>query len=101
MMEAGQFVQTIEHRQGYKIAYNNKWITSFRNCKTIIKKWLWSILNRFNKREINEKHLTNRNSRIHRFKLCAIYPDYNLINLDLLTYAGNLKECESNPRYKR
>ena len=31
------------------------------------------------------------------------YPDYNLINLDLLTYAGNLenlKECELNPRYK-
>ena len=31
------------------------------------------------------------------------YPDYNLINLDLLTYAGtldNLRECESNPRYK-
>ena len=31
------------------------------------------------------------------------YPEYNLINLDLLTYAGdleNLKECESNPRYK-
>ena len=31
------------------------------------------------------------------------YPNYNLINLDLLTYAGNLenlKECESNPRYK-
>ena len=31
------------------------------------------------------------------------YPDYNLINLDLLTYAGdlaNLKECEGNPRYK-
>ena len=31
------------------------------------------------------------------------YPDYNLINLDLLTYAGtldNLKECEENPRYK-
>jgi len=31
------------------------------------------------------------------------YPDYNLINLDLLTYAGNLeniKECEDNPRYK-
>jgi dTDP-glucose 4,6-dehydratase len=31
------------------------------------------------------------------------YQDYNLINLDLLTYAGslkNLKECESNPRYK-
>jgi len=31
------------------------------------------------------------------------YPKYNLINLDLLTYAGNLenlKECESNPRYK-
>ena len=31
------------------------------------------------------------------------YPDYNLINLDLLTYAGNLEnltECESNPRYK-
>ena len=31
------------------------------------------------------------------------YPDYNLVNLDLLTYAGNLenlKECESNPRYK-
>ena len=21
-------------------------------------------------------------------------------NLDLLTYAGNLKECENNPRYK-
>jgi len=31
------------------------------------------------------------------------YPQYQLINLDLLTYAGdleNLKECESNPRYK-
>ena len=31
------------------------------------------------------------------------YPEYNLINLDLLTYAGNLEnlqECESNPRYK-
>ncbi|WP_368031177.1 dTDP-glucose 4,6-dehydratase [Arcobacter sp. s6] len=31
------------------------------------------------------------------------YPDYNLINLDLLTYAGtldNLKECDNNPRYK-
>ena len=31
------------------------------------------------------------------------YPEYNLINLDLLTYAGdleNLKECENNTRYK-
>ncbi len=31
------------------------------------------------------------------------YPHYQLINLDLLTYAGdlkNLKECENNPRYK-
>jgi dTDP-glucose 4,6-dehydratase len=31
------------------------------------------------------------------------YPEYNLINLDLLTYAGNLDnltECENNPRYK-
>ena len=31
------------------------------------------------------------------------YDDYNLINLDILTYAGNLenlKECEDNPRYK-
>ena len=31
------------------------------------------------------------------------YNEYNLINLDLLTYAGdleNLKECENNPRYK-
>ncbi len=31
------------------------------------------------------------------------YPEYNVINLDLLTYAGtldNLKECEQNPRYK-
>ena len=31
------------------------------------------------------------------------YKDYYLINLDLLTYAGdikNLKECENNPRYK-
>lgn len=31
------------------------------------------------------------------------YPNCNLINLDLLTYAGNLenlKECETNPRYK-
>jgi dTDP-glucose 4,6-dehydratase len=31
------------------------------------------------------------------------YPQYNLVNLDLLTYAGNLenlKECEENPRYK-
>ncbi len=30
------------------------------------------------------------------------YPDYHLVNLDLLTYAGdeaNLKECEGNPRY--
>ena len=30
------------------------------------------------------------------------YPDYRLINLDLLTYAGsreNLKECEENPRH--
>lgn len=31
------------------------------------------------------------------------YPNYNLVNLDLLTYAGdleNLKECELNPNYK-
>ncbi|MFA6143779.1 MAG: dTDP-glucose 4,6-dehydratase [Sulfuricurvum sp.] len=31
------------------------------------------------------------------------YPQYTLINLDLLTYAGNLEnlqECEGNPRYK-
>ena len=31
------------------------------------------------------------------------YPQYTLVNLDLLTYAGNLenlKECEKNPRYK-
>jgi dTDP-glucose 4,6-dehydratase len=31
------------------------------------------------------------------------YQNYNIINLDLLTYAGsleNLKECEENPRYK-
>jgi dTDP-glucose 4,6-dehydratase len=31
------------------------------------------------------------------------YPEYNLINLDLLTYAGNLenlKECDGNSRYK-
>ena len=31
------------------------------------------------------------------------YPNYNLVNLDLLTYAGNLdnlKECETNARYK-
>ncbi|MGJ0310584.1 dTDP-glucose 4,6-dehydratase [Aliarcobacter cryaerophilus] len=31
------------------------------------------------------------------------YPNYNLVNLDLLTYAGdleNLKDCETNPRYK-
>ena len=31
------------------------------------------------------------------------YPEYQLINLDLLTYAGdlaNLKECENDPRYK-
>jgi dTDP-glucose 4,6-dehydratase len=31
------------------------------------------------------------------------YPEYKLINLDLLTYAGNLdnlKECENNSRYK-
>ncbi len=31
------------------------------------------------------------------------YPAYNLVNLDLLTYAGNLenlKECEGNPHYK-
>jgi len=31
------------------------------------------------------------------------YNEYNLVNLDLLTYAGdleNLKECENNPRYK-
>ena len=31
------------------------------------------------------------------------YPEYYLVNLDLLTYAGdleNLKECEDNPRYK-
>lgn len=31
------------------------------------------------------------------------YPNYNLVNLDLLTYAGdleNLKECEQNSNYK-
>ena len=31
------------------------------------------------------------------------YPNYNIVNLDLLTYAGdleNLKECESNSNYK-
>ena len=31
------------------------------------------------------------------------YPQYNLVNLDLLTYAGNLenlKEVENHPRYK-
>ena len=38
-------------------------------------------------------------------RLCTLlqYREYNLKNLDLLTYGGNLenlKECESNPRYK-
>ncbi len=31
------------------------------------------------------------------------YENYNIVNLDLLTYAGdleNLKECDENPRYK-
>ncbi|WP_455755652.1 dTDP-glucose 4,6-dehydratase [Sulfurimonas sp.] len=31
------------------------------------------------------------------------YPNYNIVNLDLLTYAGdlaNLSECEENPNYK-
>ncbi|QOP42637.1 dTDP-glucose 4,6-dehydratase [Sulfurimonas sediminis] len=31
------------------------------------------------------------------------YEEYNIVNLDLLTYAGNLEnlqECENNPRYK-
>jgi len=31
------------------------------------------------------------------------YKNYNIVNLDILTYAGdlnNLKECESNPNYK-
>ncbi len=31
------------------------------------------------------------------------YSEYNIVNLDLLTYAGdlaNLKECENHPRYK-
>lgn len=31
------------------------------------------------------------------------YSNYNIVNLDLLTYAGdleNLKECENNPKYK-
>ena len=31
------------------------------------------------------------------------YPEYQIVNLDLLTYAGNLDnliECENNPRYK-
>jgi dTDP-glucose 4,6-dehydratase len=31
------------------------------------------------------------------------YSEYNIINLDLLTYTGdleNLKECETNPNYK-
>ena len=31
------------------------------------------------------------------------YEDYNIVNLDLLTYAGdleNLKECEDNKNYK-
>lgn len=34
---------------------------------------------------------------------CAKYPQYNVINLDKLTYAGNLdnlKECENMPNYK-
>lgn len=34
---------------------------------------------------------------------CAKYPQYNIINLDKLTYAGNLdnlKECEAMPNYK-
>lgn len=34
---------------------------------------------------------------------CAKYPQYNIINLDKLTYAGNLdnlKECETMPNYK-
>jgi glucose-1-phosphate thymidylyltransferase len=39
LLEAGQFVQTIEHRQGYKIAcleeiaYNNKWISKEKVLK--------------------------------------------------------------------
>ena len=34
---------------------------------------------------------------------CAKYPEYNIINLDKLTYAGNLdnlKECASMPNYR-
>ena len=34
---------------------------------------------------------------------CQKYPEYKVINLDKLTYAGNLdnlKECEDMPNYK-
>ena len=33
---------------------------------------------------------------------CAKYPDYHIINVDKLTYAGNLdnlRECEKMPNY--
>lgn len=40
-------------------------------------------------------------SNFIRYMLRA-HPDYNIVNLDSLTYAGNpnnLKDCDSNPRY--
>jgi glucose-1-phosphate thymidylyltransferase len=46
LLEAGQFVQTIEHRQGFKIAcleeiaFNNKWLSAdeLKTCKTYVEK---------------------------------------------------------------
>lgn len=82
LMEAGQFVQTIEHRQGYKvscieeIAFRNGWINKeqlLELAKPLSKTGYGQYMIEISKEKTDEVDTSYRMCRIHRFKFCALF----------------------------